>query len=139
MGIFPIDEILFAAEEVWEETIEAASESCQQAITEERYEWTNPTVRSKGETVYSPRDIIDTKDLHNSHKIDGEDLVWTADYADINHDGGMVGRRYHRARPWTNHGIKGDLSDGAEWQRGDAILNLPEFFEEQMNSRLNDV
>lgn len=139
MGIFPIDQILEAAEDSWDETIEAASEACQQALTEQRYEWPNPTRRSNGETVYSPRDVIDTKLLYNSHAIDGEDLVWSAEHADINHDGGWKGKRYHPARPWTNHGIKGDLTDGSEWQREDAILDLPEFFDTKIQSKLENL
>lgn len=135
--IFPIEQIMNDAEDTWRDTVNAASDACQQAITEKRYYWDKPTRRRNGEVVTSPRDIVDTKLLYNSHAIEGDDLVWKADHADINHDGGMVGRRYHLARPWTQHGIKGDETDGGEWQNQDAILDLPEHFDREMQRKID--
>lgn len=109
-------------------------------MTEELYDWLNSTQRQNGQFVPAgKRDIIDTKQLYNSHRVDGDDLVWSAEYADLNHDGGMVGRRYHHARPWTEYGIKGDSTDDANWQRDEAILDLPAFFEAGMERKIDAI
>ena len=140
MGIFPIDDLTTAAAVTWAETIAAASDACQQALTEKFYDWPNATLRQNGQLVPAgKRDIIDTKTLYNSHSTQGEDLVWSAEYADLNHDGGMEGRRYHHARPWTEYGIKGDSTDDANWQREEAILDLPRFFAAGMERKLGAI
>lgn len=47
-------------------------ESCQENIESDIWNWDRPTNRSNGETVSSPRDIVDTKTLYESYEIKHE-------------------------------------------------------------------
>jgi len=48
-------------------------ESCQENIELDIWNWDRTTVRSNGEVVSSPRNIIDTKELYNSYTIEHQD------------------------------------------------------------------
>ena len=48
------------------ETIDYAAELMQENLEAERYPWPRVTVRKNGQTVYSPRNAIDTRELYLS-------------------------------------------------------------------------
>jgi hypothetical protein len=49
------------------DTAENFGEACQNAILDSRWDWPRPTLRQNGQTVTSPRDIVDSKQLFNSY------------------------------------------------------------------------
>tara|TARA_B100001057_G_scaffold322397_1_gene322629 strand:+ start:414 stop:836 length:423 start_codon:yes stop_codon:yes gene_type:complete len=72
-----------------------------------QWQWPRKTKRENGQTVSSPRDIVDTGDLMRSQqnqKIDNFTWRWTWDveYSKIVHNGAVLkqGGNYP-ARPWT--------------------------------------
>ena len=74
--------------------------------------WPGVTKRKNGETVYSPRDIVDLGDLMRSQrnqKIDNFTWRWTWDveYSSVVHNGAVLkqGGNYP-ARPWTKTAIR---------------------------------
>jgi hypothetical protein len=77
-----------------------------EAIASKEYEWPGDTRRANGQTVGSPRDIIDTGELDSSQQLlrsRGEWLwLWTAPHALIVHEGATLrnGGEYP-ARRWT--------------------------------------
>jgi hypothetical protein len=85
------------------------SAALQQSFTAPVWAWPRPTVRSGGVTVGSPRNIIDTATLRQSHTwaMSGPyqaTYSWSAQYASVVHDGAVVGRKVRTilpARPWT--------------------------------------
>lgn len=56
--------------DAFEAMAESFGESCQENIEADIWNWDRPTKRSSGETVTSPRDIVDTKELYNSYNIE---------------------------------------------------------------------
>lgn len=49
------------------EVAENFGEACQGAIKDPRWDWPRQTVRRNGQTVTSPRDIVDTQELLDSY------------------------------------------------------------------------
>ena len=85
----------------------ADSDFDQQMIRDD-WKWTETqTKRKNGQTVGSPRDIVDTGDLMRSKTRDTinssvTEFIWKDDVAELVHDGGKTktGGSYP-ARPWT--------------------------------------
>jgi hypothetical protein len=83
-----------------------------QALSDRAYDWPNRTVRSNGQTVSSPRDIIDTGELDSSQQLTRESRTvwrwdWTADHALIVHEGATLRNGTEiPARPWTKRGVE---------------------------------
>jgi hypothetical protein len=91
--------------------VEAQKDAFQDAIASDIWEWERETVRRNGETVTSPRDIIDTGELYDSLVIsrsaNAVEYSWEADHASIVHDGATTKNGTDlSARPWTKAGIK---------------------------------
>lgn len=134
-----------ATDLAWAEELEQIDDAFEAAISDERYEWPNQTRRKNGQTVGSPRDIVDTGSLRDSqyrNTITPEitEFGWTKSNPELNHNGGMSSyngtRYYHQPRPWTQHAIKGDLSAPIEYQRDDAMLDVPADFERRLDAHL---
>lgn len=90
---------------------EAQKDAFQDAITSDIWEWDRETVRRNGETVSSPRDIVDTGELYDSLVISRNASAvkysWEADHASIVHDGATtINGTDLPARPWTKVGIE---------------------------------
>ncbi len=143
---FDINGILAAVDAAWAEEMKAVERAFVEAISEERYEWPNQTLRQNGEVVGSPRNIVDTGKLVGSQYLNtiapGEaEFGWTDHNPELNHNGGMNTidghRYYHRPRPWTQHGISGDSQAPLEYQRADAVLNVPADFEARLSRYLD--
>lgn len=98
------------------------SAALQQSFTAQAWQWPRPTVRSNGSTASSPRNLIDTANLRQSHQwqLDGPFravYIWRARYATVVHDGAVVGRRRRTMlppRPWTRAVIGTERVDGIE-------------------------
>lgn len=92
----------------FERAMDWADQDFDQQMASEQWRWNeNQTRRKNGETVGSPRDIIDTGDLLQSkERVQvGKSIVeftWQDDVAELVHDGGTLknGGAYP-ARPWT--------------------------------------
>jgi hypothetical protein len=143
---FDINGILAAVDAAWAEEMKAVERAFVEAISDKGYEWPNDTLRQNGEVVGSPRNIVDTGKLVGSQYLNtiapGEaEFGWTDHNPELNHNGGMNTidghRYYHRPRPWTQHGISGDSNAPLEYQRGDAVLNVPADFESRLSRYLD--
>jgi hypothetical protein len=142
---FDINGILRAVDATWAEEMREIDRAFVEAISDERYEWPNQTLRQNGEVVGSPRNIVDTGRLVGSQYINtimpgDAEFGWTEDNPELNHNGGMNvingHRYYHTPRPWTQHAISGDSEAPLEYQRSDAILNVPEDFAQKLSTYL---
>jgi hypothetical protein len=140
-----INGILGAVDRAWSEELDEIEVAMVEAISSDRYVWPNATIRQNGQIVTSPRDIVDTGGLRDSqykNTITAEttEFGWTEHDPELNHNGGMntyKGHRYyHTPRPWTQHAISGDNEAPLEYQRGDAILNVPEDFARRLSTYL---
>jgi hypothetical protein len=140
-----INGILGAVDRAWSEELNEIEVAMVEAISSDRYVWPNATIRQNGQIVTSPRDIVDTGGLRDSqykNTITAEitEFGWTEDDPELNHNGGMNTynghRYYHPPRPWTQHAISGDNEAPLEYQRGDAILNVPEDFARRLSTYL---
>lgn len=145
MAFFDINRILAAVDAAWVEEMEAVERAFVEAISDDRYEWLNQTLRQNGDVVGSPRNIVDTGKLVGSQYLNtiapGEaEFGWTEHNPELNHNGGMNTidghRYYHTPRPWTQHGISGDSEAPLEYQRSDAVLNVVDDFAVKLNSYL---
>jgi hypothetical protein len=142
-----INGILRAVDAAWAEEIEAAEAAMTESFYLKDYYWPNATIRQNGDIVLAgDRDIIDQGDLVNSQykntiTTEETEFGWTDDDPELNHNGGMSTyqghRYYHTPRPWTQHAIRGDTEAPLEYQRGDAILNVPEDFARKLSSYLD--
>jgi hypothetical protein len=89
-----------------------------QKISSSEWPWPGPTKRRNGQTVTSPRDIIDTGELDSSQRLTRPKRgtwiwLWTAPYALFVHEGATLrGGGEYPARPWTKAAV-------AEYQPGD--------------------
>jgi hypothetical protein len=144
-GIIDINGILAAVDSAWAEEVKEIDMAMVEAISDERHRWPNQTLRQNGEIAGSPRDIVDTGGMLGSQYkntiMPGEvKFGWTEDNPELNHNGGMSTynghRYYHTPRPWTQHAISGDADAPLEYQRGDAILNVPEDFARKLANYL---
>ncbi|WP_310424884.1 hypothetical protein [Chamaesiphon sp. VAR_48_metabat_135_sub] len=138
---FDINVILAAVDAAWAEEMKAVERAFVEAISDDQYEWPNQTLRQNGDVVGSPRNIVDTGKLVGSQYLNtiapGEaEFGWTDHNPELNHNGGMNTinghRYYHRPRPWTQYGISGDTEAPLEYQRADAVLNVPRDFEARL-------
>lgn len=83
-----------------------------QAISARVYQWPRRTVRSNGQTVGSPRDIIDTGDLDSSQRLTRESALvwrwdWTAEHALFVHEGVTLRNGTEMpARRWTVRAVE---------------------------------
>jgi len=92
----------------FERAMDWADKDFDQQMVSEKWKWNeNETRRKNGETVGSPRDIIDTGDLLQSKQRvqigkSITEFTWQDDVAELVHDGGTmkIGGVYP-ARPWT--------------------------------------
>ena len=80
-------------------------------LTDDKWNWPNPTVRKTGITVDSPRDIVDLGGLRGSYKpqpINAREYehAWTVDYAMAVHEGAQRGSTALPARPWTDRPLE---------------------------------
>jgi hypothetical protein len=79
-------------------------------LSSREYDWPGPTRRANGQTVTTPRDIIDTGELDSSQQLlrsRGEWLwLWTTPHALIVHEGATLrnGGEYP-ARRWTRRAV----------------------------------
>jgi len=146
--MFDINAILAAVDAAWAEEMDAVEVAMVEAISSDRYEWPNETVRQNGEVVGSPRDIVDRGNLQNSQYKDTitpeeTEFGWTESNPELNHNGGIGSynghRYYHTPRPWTQHAIRGDHEAPLEYQRGDAILDVPEDFAVKLSAHLESL
>jgi hypothetical protein len=143
---FDIDRILREVDTAWAEELESVAAAMADAFYLKDYYWGNATIRKNGEIVPAGnRDIVDEGGLVNSqykHTITVEETEfgWTEDDPELNHNGGINTyngtRYYHTPRPWTQHAISGDSEAPLEYQRSDAILNVPRDFEAKLAVRL---
>lgn len=142
-----INGILAAVDAAWGEEMSEIDRAFVEAISDDRYEWPNDTLRQNGEVVGSPRNVVDTGKLVGSQYLDttapgAATFGWKDHNPELNHNGGMNTidghRYYHQPRAWTQHGISGDGEAPLEYQRGDAILNVPEDFARKLSKYLVD-
>lgn len=101
-----LNKINSAIQRAVDETIDALSDAYDDAMIDDVWEWDGITHRRNGETVGSPRNILDTEELINSKIIvrsgNNAKIEWTADYAAIVHDGAtLINGTELAARPWT--------------------------------------
>ena len=126
--------ILAAVDRTWEEMGELIADANTQAIESKIYGWGNSTMRSNGEIVTSPRDIVDTGALKDSQSCtksgDTWHLNWGVNYAAEVHEG--IGNK--PARKWTQVAITGDATADPDYQNPNAILNVPTAFTERFNA-----
>lgn len=106
-----------AINKAFDVAVDALTDSCQNAIADDIWEWPRETLRQNNDLVGSPRDLVDTGKLYDSLVIsrtaNAAELTWEADYALIVHDGATTKNGTDLpARPWTEVGIK--ESDAAE-------------------------
>jgi hypothetical protein len=103
---------------VFESAMDWAEQDFQSEIAENKWRWPNKTIRQNGQSVGSPRNIIDTGNLLQSQSreslgVDHTAFTWTGQsgstktYALYVHDGCVLknGRRIP-ARPFTDHAIQ---------------------------------
>lgn len=102
-----------AVARAFDQTVDALSESFDDAITDDRYPWPRETQRRNGETVSSPRDIVDTGELLESKVIsrssteNAAEFEWTAPHAIHAHEGATLASGTELpARPWTEVGLE---------------------------------
>lgn len=96
---------------VFERAMDWADEDFKREIEAVKWDWPNNTIRSTGEAVGSPRDIVDTGGLRDSQRRENQtelttDFVWTGGdgkaYALEVHDGyTSKGGQRLPARPFT--------------------------------------
>ena len=87
-------------------TTEELADTCQNAIEADIYDWDRATLRSNGQVVTSPRDIVDTGQLLNSLEVETgaktSVMTWNVDYAVQVHEGYTTRAGNEKpARPWT--------------------------------------
>jgi hypothetical protein len=143
---FDIDRILREVDAAWAEELESVEVAMTEAFYLKDYYWGNATIRKNGEIVPAGnRDIVDEGELVNSQykntiTTEETEFGWTDDDPELNHNGGINTyngtRYYHTPRPWTQHAISGDNEAPLEYQRSDAILNVPRDFEDKLAARL---
>ena len=145
---FDINRILAAVDGAWAEEMREVEGAMVEAIDSPRYEWPNQTIRANGEVVSSPRNIVDSGRMRDSQYKNTitsaeTEFGWSEDDPELNHNGGMNSynghRYYHTPRPWTQHAIRGDSEAPLEYQRADAILNVPLDFERKLAARLEQL
>lgn len=102
---------------VFEKAVSWAEVDFQQEFIASKWRWEGKTRRKNGETVGSPRDIIDMGDLMQSQTREQQDentidIVWTGrageePYASFIHDG-WTSKSNKRlpGRPWTDSTIE---------------------------------
>lgn len=143
--ILDIAGVMAAFDLAWGEEVEEIDRAFDESIDADLYTWPRLTRRQNGTTASSPRNIVDTGNLkrsQNKNIISAEEIEWEwgADYAELNHNGGMSTYNgipyYHTPRPWTQYAIAGDSSAPIEYQRGDAILNVPIDFAHRFDRHL---
>lgn len=114
MGKFKIDKgkLKTAITNAFDTTVEAQSEAFDRAITAEVYPWPNTTVRVNGDTVVSPRDLVDTGELLNSKVIardsseNAAEFSWEAQHALYVHQGvTLLSGAELPGRDWTTPAI----------------------------------
>jgi hypothetical protein len=143
---FDLNGILAAFDAAWAEEMDAVERAMTESFYAKEYYWPNATIRANGEIVPAGnRDIVDEGDLVNSQYRNTitsaeTEFGWTDDDPELNHNGGINiykgTRYYHTPRPWTQLAISGDSEAPIEYQRSDAILDVPEDFARRLNSRL---
>ena len=81
-------------------------------ISEKKWDWPNETIRKNGQTVTTPRDIVDLGNLRASQRREtisatAVEWTWHVDYSAVVHDGPKLkdGQQY-RHRPWTKDAEK---------------------------------
>ncbi len=144
-GIIDIAGIMRCVDLGWQETMPVVGAAMTEAIEDEYYDWPNETIRKNGTRVTAPRNIVDTGELKDSQYQQSigkgeEEIVWTADHAAINHNGGRkADGTVFPARRWTEHAIKGDITAPIEYQQADALLDVPAELAARIQSHLEDV
>ena len=104
-----IEDILVSAAE---KIVPELDTALTQAISDRTYAWPRRTVRSNGQTVGSPRDIIDTGELDSSQSLTRQGRTewlwrWTADHALIVHEGATLrSGTVLPARRWTGRAVQ---------------------------------
>jgi hypothetical protein len=103
-----LESILFDA---GEQVVAGLDSAFSEKLASPEYQWPGTTKRQNGQTVGSPRDIIDTGELDSSQRLSragkGDWLwVWTAPHALIVHEGATLrnGGEYP-ARRWTRRAV----------------------------------
>ena len=92
-------------------TVERVSQSLDNAITDDTYEYPRATKRRNKTVVTSPRDILDLGNLLDSKAIarsaNAAEFSWNVDYAAGVHEGytTKTGKDVP-SRPWTEKGIE---------------------------------
>jgi hypothetical protein len=129
MAVIDVDRIMNRANRAWGVVIDKVDPAMTNAIQRRIYIWDRPTRRRNGETVTSPRDIVDTEELLNSQglrRVSVEKVIIfnTAPHAMKNHEG--TGNR--RPRRWTRKAIRGNSKASPSWQDPQATLNIAEAF-----------
>jgi phage gpG-like protein len=76
--------------------------------------WPNETIRKHKPPAGSPRDIVDSRELLESQKVDVDDLhvrfYNTAFYSDLVHEGGSNGHAILPARPFMTDALEDGMS-----------------------------
>ena len=135
MVVINVDQIMNRALRAWNQTIDQVNPAMQAAIERNIYPWDGVTVRSNGDTVGSPRDIVDTGALLEAQGIERISIETArifnrARHAIAVHEG--TGRT--RSRRWTRKAIRGSRQAAEGWRDPQATLNIPEFFADAFRS-----
>jgi hypothetical protein len=144
MAILNIDEIMSAFDDSWEDTTRVVEVALDQALEDPVYFWDRVTKRRNGQTVATPRNINDleilAKSAYNAAISNSEhEYGYTAPHALTVHNGKRrIDGTVMPARPWTQHAIAGDVNAPIEYQRPDALVNVPKYFAERMTAHLEE-
>lgn len=102
-------------------TVQGFANTCQEHITDERWDWPRETVRSDGSIVGSPRDAVDTGRLRDSqtqpfYQSTSAGLKATITWAPVGEDGKEYALAVHNGevdggvvkpgRPWTETALE---------------------------------
>lgn len=107
------------------------SAAFQQSFTAQAWAWPRPTVRTGGVVAGSPRNIIDTANLRQTHSWRQSGpfqatYTWSAEYATAVHDGARLRNgTVLPARPWTR-AVMGqeDVGGVAVYDLGGRLRNV---------------
>jgi hypothetical protein len=142
MAIIEIDGIVAAVDLAYRDTAIAVDAAFTAAIEGDYYEHPGLTKRLNGTTVGSPRNLVDRGDLRNSQSMTaigpGEmEFAWMAPHAAVNYFGRrLVSGKLIPPKPWVEQAIAGDSTAPIEYQRADALLNVPASLGERIRANL---
>ena len=129
----------------WQDTMTEMESAMTRSFAVEEWDWDRATVRQNGDTVTTPRNIDDLEQLSRSQytaKVSPSEteIGWTAGHATHVYNGARrIDGTMMTPRPWTTLAIAGDANAPIEYQRSNALLNVPKYFKDRMIAHLQDV